>query len=115
MSRRAAGFTLLEVLVALVLVAAALTLGYTSICNATLGSERLQQRVLAQWFADDARAEIAIGARLVGEQAETIESTMYGRALRAQLAPSASGDAVEITVIDAVDGETLATAQVERP
>ena len=44
---RPRGFTLLEVLIALVLVAAALTLGYASVRNAALGAESAGEETLA--------------------------------------------------------------------
>ncbi|MGE0486271.1 MAG: type II secretion system minor pseudopilin GspI [Gammaproteobacteria bacterium] len=114
---RQAGFTLLEVLVALVLVATSLTLGYSSVRNATLGSERLYDRVLAQWVLDNRRNEILIGARSVGDEPAVVDETQFGRRYLARIEGRA-GDVRRATIRvanAAVPAAVLADTEVPVP
>ena len=70
---RPRGFTLVEVLVALAIVAVALTAGMRAVAQSADGATTLKERTLALWVAQNrlARAELAAPARGVTEGGET--------------------------------------------
>lgn len=55
--RRGSGFTLLEVLVALAILATALAAGFRAVALATGGASELRERMLAEWIAQNRLAE----------------------------------------------------------
>jgi general secretion pathway protein I len=112
---RPRGFTLIEVLIALVLVAAALTLGYASVRNAALGAERLHERVLAEWVADNRSAEVRIGALEAGDRERIVTEALLGRTYAARVSARDPDGIVEIVVTASAGEETLASATVTTP
>lgn len=112
---RPGGFTLLEVLIALVLVAAALTLGYATVRNTVLGNERLHERVLAQWVADNRSAEVRIGALQTGDRERIVTEALLGRTYAARVSARDPGGIVEIVVSASAGEESLASATVRAP
>jgi general secretion pathway protein I len=58
--RRMTGFTMLEVLVALTIVAVALAASLRAAGSLTINSTELQQRLLASWSADNALAQLRL-------------------------------------------------------
>lgn len=78
-TRRRRGFTLLEVLIALALVATSLTLGFGSVRQASLTTDRLHDRVLAHWALMNTYHEINAGIRALSGKAETTMEVMLGR------------------------------------
>ena len=69
-----AGFTLVEVLVALTILAIALTATMRAASIATDGAIEVRERILATWVAQNRMAEYAVGAvPSVGTHNETVE------------------------------------------
>ena len=60
---RQRGFTLVEILVALAIVAVALSAGMRALAQATDGSTLLKQRTLALWVAQNRLAALQLAAR----------------------------------------------------
>lgn len=65
MKRRARAFTLIEILVALALVAVALTAGMRALAQAADGAGTLKARTLALWVAQDRLAAIQIAPAML--------------------------------------------------
>lgn len=79
-TRRAAdGFTLLEVLVALTLVASALGGTLLVVREALRTQAYLERRLFAQWVADNALNEFLLGAQNGAEAARSGREVMLGR------------------------------------
>lgn len=57
MTRRAAGFTLLETLVALAILAIALSAAFRAVAMSTTSADELRLRILADWVAENRLAE----------------------------------------------------------
>jgi general secretion pathway protein I len=72
-SRPAAGFTLVEVLVALAIVAVALTAGFRGVAQSADSATLLKQRTLALWVAQNrlALAQLEVPAPASGEREGT--------------------------------------------
>ena len=79
------GFTLLEVLVALGVLASALTLGYATLAQATTTTDSLHDRVYAHWAASNIRTEIDIGALKLARANTALTVTMMGREFNAEI------------------------------
>ncbi len=82
MRRASGGFTLLEVLVALVVVATALSAGFSAVSQAATTTDRLYDRLLGYWSATNARTELAVGARRIDAERGNWDVTMLGRGYR---------------------------------
>ena len=76
---RSAGFTLLEVLVALAVVALALGLGWSALGHAARQGEGLSSRVLAAWLANDVAQELDLGTVQLDEDETRFPANRYGR------------------------------------
>jgi len=85
-AHRRGGFTLVEVLVALALVAA--TLGGTLIVlrQAVSAQARLEERLAAHWVAENVINQFLLEARELGEHEQAGNETMLGRRYRYRLA-----------------------------
>jgi general secretion pathway protein I len=113
MRRHSCGFTLLEVLVALAIVAVALTGGMRAVGGALRSGELLHERTLANWVAANRlarlRAEGAFPA-LGDDQGETEQA---GRRFvwrqRVQATPNALFRRVDVSVFTAEAGLPLAS------
>lgn len=103
-SSRRAGFTLIEILVALAIVAVALAAGMRAIAQSTDGASALKQRTLALWVAQNrlASAQLepavpALGERL-GQALEAGAPFVYRETISGT--PNPSFRKIEIVVAD---------------
>ena len=116
MSRRrpagAAGFTLIEVMVALAIVAIALAAGSRAASAVVGTSQRLNDVVLAQWCADNQLTEMRLIDQLPAIGKATFACTQLGREFKGsvlvQTTPNPSFRRVDATVSD-TDGRQLVT------
>jgi general secretion pathway protein I len=101
----ARGFTLIEVLVALAIVAVALAAGFRSVAQSTESASALKARTLALWVAQNrlAAAQLEVPAPGVGERAgrETQAGTEFAWHQNLGGTPNPAFRRVEITVADA--------------
>lgn len=72
------GFTLIEVLVALVVVSIALAAATVARTNATLSSSHLRDKVLAHWVADNRLTEIRISKEFLSTSSEQSDTVKMG-------------------------------------
>ena len=118
MARRAQGFTLVEVLIALVIVATALTLGYGAISGSARRLARVEEATLTRWAIDNVLAYLALRAERLEDGTHDFVEPLLGReflvraeVLREKLPPVMS---VALVVEDAATpGVVLARAQRE--
>jgi type II secretion system protein I len=83
--RRPPGFTLVEVLVALVILASVLYAGSVGIRSAARQEEAQELRILAHWVASNAANEIALQSAPENEPwvpPESRDALLYGRTFR---------------------------------
>ena len=81
----AAGFTLIEVMVALAIVAIALAAGTRAASSVVGTSQRLNDVVLAQWCADNELVDLHLSPQLPAIGRSTFACTQMGRALKGTL------------------------------
>lgn len=114
MNERAAGFTLIEVLVALFVMGVALAAGMRALGVVTQASNDLTPRLAAQWSADNDLAELRL-RRIwpdVGERAFDCSQGPYVLQCRELVTdtPNPAFRRVEVRVTAAGDPTVLATA-----
>jgi general secretion pathway protein I len=85
MSPRVRGFTLIEVLVALVIVAITLAAGAKASSALSNNAERLQLMSAAQWCADNQLTELRLGKQYPGVGDSDFSCSQLGRNYRGQL------------------------------
>ena len=83
--------------------------------NAALGSERLHERILAAWVAENRSAEVRIGAFETEDRERIVTEVLLGRTYAARVSPRDPGGIVEIVVTTSAGEETLASATVTAP
>ena len=109
---RCGGFTLVEVLVALAIVAVTLGAGLRAAGVVTDGARRLAEVTAAQWCADNQIAEMRLSAEFPGVGDADFSCRQLGRSyagsLRTRPTPNPNFRRVDATVRDA-DGRTLVT------
>lgn len=114
MSRAAAdrGFTLLEVLVALAILAVALAAGLRALSSSTLSAEGLRERMLADWVAQNRLAELRASGEFPDFGVLEGEAEQAGRRYRwhqhTQPTPNALFRRIDLQVSDR-DGQPLAS------
>ncbi len=77
--RGAAGFTLLEVLIALAVTAIALSLGFSAVRDSARTSAQLEQTVLAAWALDNAMNALVLQASRLEPGKQRSRETLLGR------------------------------------
>jgi general secretion pathway protein I len=104
MNRRAPGFTLIEVLVALTIVAIALSAGIKAASALTDNAERLAKVSAAQWCAENALTELRLNKQFPDPGETTFGCEQLGRTYAGKLNTSPTPNPlfrrVDATVID---------------
>jgi general secretion pathway protein I len=110
--RPGAGFTLVEVLVALAIVAIALAAGLRAAGTLTDNAERLAVVSAAQWCADNALVGLRLGRQLPGIGDADFACEQLGRSFQGRLqtrpTPNPNFRRIDATVLDE-DGRPLLT------
>ena len=111
----ARGFTLIEVMVALAIVAIALAAGTRAASSVVDTSQRLSDVVLAQWCADNELTELRLQGQLPAVGKTTFACTQLGRefkgSLKVQPTPNPSFRRVDATIASS-DREILTISTV---
>lgn len=101
---RCCGFTLIEILVALAIIAVALAAGMRALAQSTNSATLLKQRTLALWIAQNRLAEAQLASAGLAAGAREGEATQAGaRFVWRELVsgtPNASFRKIEVTVAD---------------
>ncbi len=109
---RAAGFTLIEVLVALTIVAVALVSALKATGSLALGSGELRARTLAQWSAENRLAQIRVVEEWPAVGKRTFDCGQAEVALTCQeevfATPNPQFRRIEVAVHATADGHRLA-------
>lgn len=100
MNDRPHGFTLIEVIVALAIVATALYAATGSIRSATRGSGHLEQTTLAHWAALNALNETKLAIPAIGSDSPAATVTLFGHefVVERQLVPAAGDKAARVSI-----------------
>lgn len=105
MMRRAAGFTLVEVLVAVAIVAISLAAGLKASGALTDNAQRLTDVVNAQWCADNALTNLKLAKQFPGVGDSDFECSQLGRDYKGKLVtrptPNPNFRRVDAVVADA--------------
>jgi general secretion pathway protein I len=109
---RAPGFTLIEVLVALTIVAVALMASLRAAGSLTQSSQSLRARMLAQWSAENRLAQIRVQGEFPNPGQTQYDCSHGGVSLLCQesvfTTPNVSFRRIEIAVADPADKHQLA-------
>lgn len=81
MAEPARGFTLIEVLIALVIAASALTLAFGAISGSTRRTARVEEAALTRWAIENVVNEIALRAATIETGRHEFAEAMLGRTL----------------------------------
>ena len=114
--RKGLGFTLIEVMVALAIVAIALAAGSRAASSVVGTSQRLNDVVLAQWCADNELTELRLQGQLPAVGKTTFDCAQLGRTfkgtLKVQTTPNPNFRRVDATVANDDDREMLTISTV---
>jgi len=115
-ARRAAGFTLIEVLVALAIVAVALGAGIKAAGALTNNAQRLADVSAAQWCADNQLANLKLARQFPGIGDNDFACEQLGRSFKGQLrvrpTPNPNFRRVDAVVADGNDQPLLTLSTV---
>jgi general secretion pathway protein I len=111
-ARRAAGFTLIEVLVAVAIVAIALAAGSRAASSVIDTSQRLSDVTLGQWCADNELTELRLQDQLPPVGLTAFDCTELGQefkgSIKAQPTPNPSFRRIDVSVSN-IGGRQLLT------
>ena len=114
-----AGFTLLEVLVALAIVGVALAAGLRAAASLTGNAERLATVSAAQWCADNALASLRLARQLPGIGDADFACEQLGRRfagqLRTRATPNPNFRRIDAVVLDETGQALLSVSTVQGP
>ena len=112
----ARGFTLIEVMVALAIVAIALAAGTRAASSVVDTSQRLSDVVLAQWCADNQLTEMHLSGQLPGVGKAPFSCDQLGRTFKGtvnvQPTPNPSFRRVDVSVANSDDRQLLTISTV---
>lgn len=107
-----AGFTLVEVLVALTIVSVALMAALRAVGSLTQGSADLRARTFAQWSAENRLAQMRVQAEFPNVGSNRYDCSQGGIVLACQedvfATPNPSFRRVELSVFSPADGRRIA-------
>ncbi len=116
MKARAHGFTLIEVMVALAIVAISLAAGSRAASSVVDTSQRLSDVVLAQWCADNQLTELRLSGQLPAVGKTPFTCVQLGRnfkgTIKVQPTPNPSFRRVDASVANDDDRELLTISTV---
>ena len=116
LARRASGFTLIEVMVALAIVAISLAAGSRAASSVVDTSQRLNDVVLAQWCADNELVNLRVSGQLPPVGKTPFTCTQLGRSfkgtLKATPTPNPAFRRVDAIVANEEDRELLTISTV---
>ena len=108
---RSDGFTLLEVIVALAIVAIALTVGMSAISYSARAGTDLEDKLYAGWVADNLKTELNSGIRVADDAAANFTERMSGLDYVSRLRNTAGVIVIETARTDR-PAQVLASATV---
>jgi general secretion pathway protein I len=114
--RRVAGFTLIEVMVALVIVALTLAAGMRAAASLSLNAERLASVTLAQWCAENQLVEMRLSKQFPSSGDSEFECRQQGRVFKGLLqvkpTPNPNFRRVETRLLDERDEPVLSLSTI---
>ena len=115
-ARKSGGFTLIEVLVALTIVAVALGAGIKAAGALTYNAQRLADVSAAQWCADNQLANLKLARQFPGTGDSDFTCDQLGRTFKGQLrvrpTPNPNFRRVDAVVADEIDQPLLTLSTV---
>ncbi len=115
-ARKSGGFTLVEVLVALAIVAVALGAGIKAAAALTYNAQRLVDVSAAQWCADNQLANLKLARQFPGTGDSDFTCDQLGRTFKGQLrvrpTPNPNFRRVDAVVADEIDQPLLTLSTV---
>ena len=115
-ARKSGGFTLIEVLVALTIVAVALGAGIKAAGALTYNAQRLADVSAAQWCADNQLANLKLARQFPGTGDSDFSCDQLGRTFKGQLrvrpTPNPNFRRVDAVVADEIDQPLLTLSTV---
>ena len=116
LARKSGGFTLIEVLVALTIVAVALGAGIKAAGTLTYNAQRLADVSAAQWCADNQLANLKLARQFPGTGDSDFTCDQLGRIFKGQLrvrpTPNPNFRRVDAVVADEIDQPLLTLSTV---
>ena len=114
LSKKSGGFTLIEVLIALLIVALSMTAGYKAIASGSSNQRHLEERTLASWVAENQMSKLQLGLLQPGIGRTTGQQHMAGRTWYWQTDISVAADSAlrRVTIAVMAEGNKGPSAQL---